>query len=178
MLKENKKLKADKTKEEKARIRKLVDLAYKHDPRIILEEKRINDEKEKIRIERELHREMIKKEAEDRNKRLQEEYEEKKKREIEEKAQLLKNKLSEFLNLIKDVLLIELSKDEIFKIELNANADNLICIINEINNEKEDKIKVYKTLSSKFFGLKFADDTKESSVWNKEEVFNLQQAVS
>ena len=46
MLKENKKMKASMKKEEKIRIDNLINIAYKRDPRIIEEEKRIEKEKE------------------------------------------------------------------------------------------------------------------------------------
>ena len=179
MLKENKKLKAQMVKDEKARIRTLADLAYKNDPRIIAEEKLIEEEKEKARVERELIRERIKKENEERERKIQEEYEEKKKRDAEAKILLKKNKLQELFDIVKNILNIEITKDEIWQVELNANADNLVLIVNELNNveDKIEKEKLYKTLSSKLFGLKFIDNTLESSIWTKEEVNNLQKAV-
>jgi len=56
MLKENKKMKSSQIKEEKARITKLVAMAYKQDPRIIKEEQRLQEIREKLKLERTLQK--------------------------------------------------------------------------------------------------------------------------
>jgi len=52
--------------------------------------------------------------------------------------------------------------------------------LNEVNNKEEnnEKIKIYKTLSSSYLGLKIKEeDVTENSIWKKEEINNLQKAV-
>lgn len=179
MLKENKKLKATKLKDEKVRIRQLVELSYKLDPRIIAEEERVEKEKERIRQERLILREKLLKEKEEQEKRLQEEYEEKKRKLAEEQVRLRRELVERMFLTIKNDLCYDLSKDEIFQIELNTSIDNMTQVLKEIDaaNNLDDKLKAFKTSASKFFGLKFTDDTKESSIWTKDEVYNLQRAV-
>lgn len=180
MLKENKKLKAEKLKDEKLRIRKLVDLAFKNDPRIIAEEKRIVDERERLKKEREAERVRLKKEKEEREVKMQVEYEERKKREAEEKIVKRKEMLNELLTVISKEIGFELSKDQVFNIELNANLENLEVTLTEIKAKEtvEDKQKALKQMGNKYFGLKYEDESKDSSsIWTKEEVGNLQKAV-
>ena len=64
MLKENKKMKASMKKEEKIRIDNLINIAYKRDPRIIEEEKRLEKEKEEEKKRRALERQKQKEEQE------------------------------------------------------------------------------------------------------------------
>lgn len=97
----------------------------------------------------------------------------------EEQVRLRKELVERMFSTIKNEIKYDLSKDEVFQIELNTSIDNMTQVLKEIDsaNTIEDKLKAFKTAASKFFGLKFSDDTKESSIWTKEEVYNLQRAV-
>ncbi len=174
MLKKNKKLKSEMILKEKTRITNLVSLAYENDPRIKAEEKKIEDEK-KIRSEEMLKK---KKEAEEESKRLMLEYEENKKREIEEKAKK-KNQLYEDLFKTIKELDINITSDDEFHIQINSSYDSLILITDEINKKtsKEEKIKAFFEIGSKYFGVKIVSNTVENNVWDKNQLFNLQKAI-
>eukprot|EP00340_Litonotus_pictus_P007736 CAMPEP_0170521924 /NCGR_PEP_ID=MMETSP0209-20121228/7342_1 /TAXON_ID=665100 ORGANISM="Litonotus pictus, Strain P1" /NCGR_SAMPLE_ID=MMETSP0209 /ASSEMBLY_ACC=CAM_ASM_000301 /LENGTH=560 /DNA_ID=CAMNT_0010809127 /DNA_START=34 /DNA_END=1716 /DNA_ORIENTATION=+ len=179
MLKENKKLKATKLKDEKARIRSLVDLAYAHDPRIIAEEMKKEEERERIRKERAELALKVAREREENDRRIKLEYEERKKREAEELALLKKTLYEKLLDTVKNTLNINLTSNDLFTIQLNHSVDTTKTILSEIEMQTstEDKIRKFKELGNKKLGLKFVDDKKESSIWSKEEIFNLQKAV-
>jgi hypothetical protein len=179
MLKENKKMKSSKIKEEKLRLNTLTSLAYKYDPRIILEEEKLKLVREK---EKQALIELKQKEKLEEEKRLieykrQQEENLKKQQEnlAREKDELLKN----IINLGEN-LSLNLSKDDIFKIQLNSKLENMRSVVSE--NEKlntiEEKIKNYKILTSQFFGIKYQDDISdgESMMWKKDEVIALQKA--
>jgi len=73
-----------------------------------------------------------------------------------------------------------LSDDEFFQIQINAKNDNLKSILNELQSCKNDTaqlIKNFKSLANLHFALKFADESKDSTLWNKEEIVQLQKAV-
>jgi hypothetical protein len=75
---------------------------------------------------------------------------------------------------------IALSNEDKFQISLNGNAENIKIILTEIENkqDKNDKIKTFKTLTNSYLKLKFPDAaSEESSIWKKEEIINLQKAV-
>lgn len=179
MLKENKKLKASKIKEEKERIKKLTEIAYANDPRIIAEEKRLEEEKERIKKERHELALKMKIQKEEEEKRLKAELEAKKKREAEELVILKKTLYEELMKLIKEDLEITLTNDDIFSIKINISVDYMKTIISECEacKNKEDKLNKFKDLSSKMLGLKFVDERKESTIWSREEISNLQKAV-
>lgn len=174
MLKENKKLKSEMILKEKARITNLVSLAYENDPRIKLEEKKVEDEK-KLRAEQVQKK---KKEAEEESKRLMIEYEENKKKELVEKERR-KNEL--YNNLFKTIkeLEINITNDDEFHIQINANYDSLCLITDEINKKttKEEKIKAFFEIGSKYFGVKIVSKQVENNVWDKNQLFNLQKAI-
>lgn len=179
MLKENKKMKSSQIKEEKARINQLVTLAYKHDPRIKLEEERIRQQREKEKQDFLAQKQREKQEEEIRlkeYKRLQEENL-KKQQELlaREKEEMIKNVIN-----LAEQLGISLSKDDIFTINLNAKTENLKNVLseNEKAKSKEDKIKLYKNMTSSLLGVKYQDKSlhQESMIWKKDEIISLQKA--
>ena len=102
MLKENRKMKAALLKEEKMRIDSLTNIAYKRDPRIIEEEKRIQKEKEEEKRQRAILKQKQKEEEELRRQMLIKKHEEEKER---KKEMLMKEKeelSNKILNLIKE----------------------------------------------------------------------------
>lgn len=179
MVKENKKLKASMLKDEKARIRRLTEVAYENDPRIIAEESKLQEEREKSKKERAELANKQKSEKEENEKRMKQEYEERKKREAEELIALKNSLYSKLMKLIKEELNLNLTDDEYLAIQINASIDNMKLILNEIEKcsgdfgAKLDKFKV----ASKSLGLKFNEEKKESSLWTREEISNLQRAV-
>ncbi len=181
MVKENKKMKSSMMKEEKTRLTKLVNLAYKSDPRIIYEEEKIRQEKEKIRQERILQKQKEKEEEEERFKLMKKQHEENLKRQQE----IL---VKERLTLIEDVIKLSedfglnLSQDDKFQIQLNGKIDNIKPIINEVKLKPENEKKsILKNMLKSAFNLKYADDSKETSntasLWKKDEINALQKAV-
>jgi len=95
-------------------------------------------------------------------------------------------KIKERENLIKNVIQlaegigIGLSKEDVFQINLNAKAENLKQMITEITNkeQKEEKIRTFKSLSIAYLGFKLPDvNFKEDSIWKKDEINSLQKAV-
>ena len=183
MLKENKKMKSNLIKEEKARLDKLVQLAYKHDPRIKAEEEKERKQREEERKERLLQRQKQKEEEEQRKIELQKQHEEKLKRQQELKAQEKDTLSKEIINLGKQ-LNIQLTSEEMFLLNLNSNVDKLKDVITQCakcNNEL-DKKKTYVTLCKSYFAMKLKCDDidKEqgsNGMWTKEEIILLQKAV-
>jgi DnaJ homolog subfamily C member 2 len=184
MLKENKKMKSSQLKEEKARLIKLANMAYKHDPRIKMEEEKIRAEKEKIRQERILQKQKEKEEEEERIRLLKKQQEENLKRQQEMIIKEKKDTLESVINLAGE-LGITLSSEDKFQIELNGKTDTCKTVLNEVlaKEDKKDKITVYKNMTKSFFGVKFTDDVEKSnsgntnSLWKKEEIHALQKAV-
>jgi DnaJ family protein C protein 2 len=181
MLKENKKMKSSMMKEEKTRMAKLVNLAYKNDPRIIYEEEKIRQEKEKIRQERIIQKQKEKEEEEERIKLMKKQYEENLKRQQE---MLVKERLTLIEDIIKlsEELGLGLSQDDKFQIQLNGKIDNIKPIIKEVQEKaSNEKKSILKNMLKSVFNLKFADDSKEVSnnvsLWKKEEINSLQKAV-
>jgi DnaJ family protein C protein 2 len=179
MQKENQKLKSKKNDEEKKRIRDLVDLAYKNDPRVIIEEKKIAEEKERLKKERAELVERKRIEREEEEKRLQLENEEKLRKKAEELIILKKTLYDDLLKLIKEELQIDLSNDDIFSIQLNQNIENFKTIMNEVDelNSKDEKVTKFQYLASKMLGLKFVNKDKDSTIWTREQVNNLQKGT-
>ena len=182
MLKENRKMKAALLKEEKMRIDSLTNIAYKRDPRIIEEEKRLQKEREEEKRQRAILKQKQKEEEELRRqefiKKHEEEKERKKQMIIKEKEEL-SNKI---LNIIKEND-IKINNDDIFQFNLNSKNDTLKEFLEQI--EKVDKNELKKTIIEKcknYFGMKFKDEKKEEeekkeSIWTKEEMFLLQKGV-
>ena len=83
MLKENRKMKAELVKEEKMRIDNLTNIAYKRDPRIIEDEKRIQKEREEEKRQRAILKQKQKEEEELRRQMLIKKHEEEKERKKE-----------------------------------------------------------------------------------------------
>ena len=179
MLKENKKLKQSAMKEERQRLVDLIELAYKNDPRIIAEEAKIAETREKNKQERLEKAKQDKIDREEKEKRLKEENEEKKRNKIEEATKLKDNLNNELMNMIKLDFNMILTSDETFQIMLNANVTNLTLILKEVKEEtdKDEQIHKFKTLGNKHMGLKFVDEVKESYIWNKLEISALQKSI-
>ena len=184
MLKENKKMKASMKKEEKIRIDNLTNIAYKRDPRIIEEEKRLEKEKEEEKKRRALERQKLKEEQELRRQIMIKKNEEEKERlkniKMKEKEDLEKK----ILNIIKENN-IKINEDDLFQFKLNSKNDSLKEFIKNISEyEKEDNNKKKKEIIEKcniLFGMKFKEEKKEEekkeSIWTKEEMFLLQKGV-
>ena len=184
MLKENKKMKASMKKEEKIRIDNLTNIAYKRDPRIIEEEKRLEKEKEEEKKRRALERQKLKEEQELRRQIMIKKNEEEKERlkniKMKEKEDLEKK----ILNIIKENN-IKMNEDDLFQFKLNSKNDSLKEFIKNISEyEKEDNNKKKKEIIEKcniLFGMKFKEEKKEEekkeSIWTKEEMFLLQKGV-
>jgi len=179
MLKENKKMKSSRIKEEKARLNYLVSQAYKWDPRIIKEEEKLRQMREKEKLEFIAQKQLEKQLEEERLKEYKRQQEENLKKQQEmlarEKEEMIKNVIN-----LGESLGINLSKDDIFTINLNAKLDNLKSIINENekSNTKEEKKKNFKVMTSTLLGIKYTDNTslEESMIWKKDEVIALQKA--
>ena len=140
MMKENKKLKAAKLKDEKARLKLLVDLAYKSDPRIIMLTKKDEEEKEKLKNARLIERERIKKEKEEKEALLIALGEEKKLKVVELKKRiysLLKGMLFDesknfnSKNCFK-IFNIDIEKDQVYHIDLNASFNNTVSFFKDL----------------------------------------------
>ena len=180
MLKENKKLKASLIKEEKVRLTKLVTMAYKNDPRILMEEERIKQEREKLKQERSIQKQKEKEEEEERVKQMKLQYEDNLRRQKESAAKEKENHIQAVITLAANLEII-LSKEDIFHIQLNGKIDNIKKILAEVekNENPRDKTRTFKTMTSSILGLKFIDvvEAKENSIWTKDEIFALQKAV-
>ena len=185
MLKENKKMKASMKKEEKIRIDNLTNIAYKRDPRIIEEEKRLEKEKEEEKKRRALERQKQKEEQELRRQMMIKQNE-------EEKERLKKLKMKEKEDLEKKILEIieenniKINDDDLFQFKLNSKNESLKEFIKHINKfEKEEKNIKKKEIIEKgnsLFGMKFKEEKndekeKKESIWSKEEMFLLQKGV-
>ena len=185
MLKENKKMKASMKKEEKIRIDNLTNIAYKRDPRIIEEEKRLEKEKEEEKKRRALERQKQKEEQELRRQMMIKQNE-------EEKERLKKLKMKEKEDLEKKILEIieenniKINDDDLFQFKLNSKNESLKEFIEHINKfEKEEKNIKKKEIIDKgnsLFGMKFKEEKndekeKKESIWSKEEMFLLQKGV-
>ena len=184
MLKENKKMKASMRKEEKIRIDTLINIAYKRDPRIIEEEKRLEkereEEKKKRALERQKQREGEELKREIMIKQYEEEKERIKKKKLEEKEEMEKN----IINIIKENN-INMNEDDLFQFKLNSKNESLKECLDYISKyEKEDNNIKKKEIMEKcksLFGMKFKEEIKEEkekeSIWTKEEMFLLQKGV-
>ena len=185
MLKENKKMKASMKKEEKIRIDNLINIAYKRDPRIIEEEKRLEKEKEEEKKRRALERQKQKEEQELRRQMMIKQNE-------EEKERLKNLKMKEKEDLEKKILEIieenniKINDDDLFQFKLNSKNESLKEFIEHINKfEKEEKNIKKKEIIDKgnsLFGMKFKEEKndekeKKESIWSKEEMFLLQKGV-
>ena len=182
MLKENRKMKAALLKEEKMRIDNLTNIAYKRDPRIIEEERRIQKEREEERKQRAILKQKQKEEEELRRQMLIKKHEEEKER---KKEMLLKEKeelSNKILNIIKENN-IKINNDDIFQFNVNSKNESLKEFLVKI--EKVDKKDIKKEIienCKNIFGMKFKDEKKEEdekkeSIWTKEEMFLLQKGV-
>lgn len=183
MLKENKKMKANLVKEEKGRLDRLVQLAYKHDPRIKAEEEKERKIREEEKKERMLQKQKEKEEEEERKRLLIKQHEEEQKKHQE---MLIKQK-EELSNKIIDIgssLGIILTSEEKFLMNLNSKIDTLKAVVTEceeIKDEKEKKRK-YVQLCKFHFAMKIKtdgieDDKAEGATWTKEEIILLQKGV-
>ena len=185
MLKENKKMKASMKKEEKIRIDNLTNIAYKRDPRIIEEEKRLQKEREEEKKRRALERQKQKEEQELRRQMMIKQNE-------EEKERLKKMRMKEKEDLEKKILKIieenniKINDDDIFQFKLNSKNESLTEFIQHINKfENEEKNIKKKEIIDKcnsLFGMKFKEEKneekeKKESIWSKEEMFLLQKGV-
>ena len=184
MLKENKKMKASMRKEEKIRIDTLINIAYKRDPRIIEEEKRLEKEREEEKKKRALERQKQREEEELKREIMIKQYEEEKerikKKKLEEKEEMEKN----IINIIKENN-INMNEDDLFQFKLNSKNESLKECLDYISKyEKEDNNIKKKEIIEKcksLFGMKFKEEIKEEkekeSIWTKEEMFLLQKGV-
>ena len=178
MLKENKKMKASMRKEEKIRIDTLINIAYKRDPRIIEEEKRLEKEREEEKKKRALERQKQREEEELKREIMIKQYEEEKerikKKKLEEKEEMEKN----IINIIKENN-INMNEDDLFQFKLNSKNESLKECLDYISKyEKEDNNIKKKEIMEKcksLFGMKFKEEIKEEkekeSIWTKEEMF-------
>jgi DnaJ family protein C protein 2 len=180
MLKENKKLKSSLVKEEKSRLTKLVNIAYKNDPRIKQEEERLRQEREKQKIERQLLKQKEKEDEEERIKQMKLQYEENLRRQ-KENITKERDTLVECMISLGEEIGINLSKEDKFHINLNGKTEMMKKILSEIQSKSElnDKIRLFKNMTSATMGLVFSDmeKEKENSIWKKDEIFALQKAV-
>ena len=185
MLKENKKMKASMKKEEKIRIDTLTNIAYKRDPRIIEEEKRLEKEREEEKKQRALERQKQKEEQELRRQMMIKQNEEEKERQKQIKLKEKEDLETKILNIIKESN-IKINDNDIFQFKLNSNNDSLKEFLQHITKfEKENKTLLKKEILEKcdtLFGMKFKEERKEEtekkdSIWSKEEMFLLQKGV-
>ena len=183
MLKENKKMKSNLLKEEKGRLDRLVQLAYKHDPRIKAEEEKERKIKEEEKKERLMQKQKEKEEEEKRKKMLLKQHEEEQKKQqemlIKQKEDLSKN----LINIGKE-LGINFTSEEIFLLNLNSKIETLKAVIKDYEDEKDEKAKKKQFVQNcKFyFAMKLkVDDIEDSKgdgvTWTKEEIILLQKAV-
>jgi len=178
MLKENKKMKASMMKSEKQRIITLVELAYKNDPRIIEHEENLRIKRENEKKERLEQKKKEKEDEENRYIKMRIEREEKLKKQQEELIEEKENLLLQFKKLLNDNGII-LNEDEYFQIQLNATNEILKKSLNELFNlkDKSEFQKTFKSIANTHFAMKYYEESKESYLWNKEEIVNLQKAV-
>ena len=185
MLKENKKMKASMKKEEKIRIDTLTNIAYKRDPRIIEEEKRLEKEREEEKKQRALERQRQKEEQELKRQMMIKQNEEEKERQKQIKLKEKEDLELKILNIIKESN-IKINDNDIFQFKLNSNNDSLKEFLQHITKlEKENKSLLKKEIIGKcdsLFGMKFKEEKKEESekkdsIWSKEEMFLLQKGV-
>ena len=185
MLKENKKMKASMKKEEKIRIDTLTNIAYKRDPRIIEEEKRLEKEREEEKKQRALERQKQKEEQELKRQMMIKQNEEEKERQKQIKLKEKEDLEIKILNIIKENN-IKINDNDIFQFKLNSNNDSLKEFLQHITKfEKENKSLLKKEIIEKcdsLFGMKFKEEKKEESekkdsIWSKEEMFLLQKGV-
>ena len=182
MLKENRKMKAALLKEEKMRITNLTNIAYKRDPRIIEEERRIQKEKEEEKRQRAILKQKQKEEEELKRQMLMRKHEEEKERKKEMKLKEKEELSNKILGIIKENN-IKINNDDIFQFNINSNNESLKEFLQII--EKVDKKELKKEIIEKcrnIFGMKFNDEKKEDeekkeSIWTKEEMFLLQKGV-
>jgi len=182
MLKENRKMKAALLKEEKMRIDNLTNIAYKRDPRIIEEERRIQKEKEEEKRQRAILKQKQKEEEELKRQMLMKQHEEEKERKREMKIKEKEELSNKILNIIKENN-IKTNDDDIFQFNINSKNESLKEFIEKI--EKVDKKDLKKEIienCKSIFGMKFKDEKEEEeekkeSIWTKEEMFLLQKGV-
>ena len=182
MLKENRKMKAALLKEEKMRIDNLTNIAYKRDPRIIEEERRIQKEKEEEKRQRAILKQKQKEEEELKRQMLMKQHEEEKERKREMKIKEKEELSNKILNIIKENN-IKTNDDDIFQFNINSKNESLKEFIEKI--EKVDKKDLKKEIienCKSIFGMKLKDEKKEEeekkeSIWTKEEMFLLQKGV-
>ena len=182
MLKENRKMKAALLKEEKMRITNLTNIAYKRDPRIIEEERRIQKEKEEEKRQRAILKQKQKEEEELKRQMLMRKHEEEKERKKEMKLKEKEELSNKILGIIRENN-IKINNDDIFQFNINSNNESLKEFLQII--EKVDKKELKKEIIEKcrnIFGMKFNDEKKEDeekkeSIWTKEEMFLLQKGV-
>ena len=177
-------MKASMRKEEKIRIDTLINIAYKRDPRIIEEEKRLEKEREEEKKKRALERQKQREEEELKREIMIKQYEEEKerikKKKLEEKEEMEKN----IINIIKENN-INMNEDDLFQFKLNSKNESLKECLDYISKyEKEDNNIKKKEIMEKcksLFGMKFKEEIKEEkekeSIWTKEEMFLLQKGV-
>lgn len=178
MLKENKKMKSTAQKDERSRIIRLVQNAYKNDPRIKAEQDRLQKEREDAKIERLEMQKKLKKEKEERDKRLKEEFELRQKKKAEERIRLKEELIEKYLEFSK-TLGFNFNRDEVFQIKFSAEIEKIQDIFEEVGkeNDKEPKTKAFIYHSNKNLGLKLRDEKRENSIWTKEEIYALQKAT-
>eukprot|EP01130_Rhizamoeba_saxonica_P006438 TRINITY_DN2563_c0_g3_i2.p1 TRINITY_DN2563_c0_g3~~TRINITY_DN2563_c0_g3_i2.p1 ORF type:complete len:457 (-),score=128.78 TRINITY_DN2563_c0_g3_i2:32-1402(-) len=198
MDRRNQKIRSKFTTEERSRIRSLVNMAYKKDPRVI---KQKSDEKEE-REERIRRRKEARKNREEERKRMEEE--KIRQREAEEMArkEALDNEMLE-MKKRKRVLLKRKKKLRVFSQKFDYNPEKIEYLIerynlDDINNlflefEGKGKKKIFKILDDAFDELKeeISNRSKKDVVvektqeeieqellsWSKEEVDLLTKAV-
>jgi DnaJ family protein C protein 2 len=179
MLKENKKMKSSQIKEEKSRLTKLVNLAYKNDPRIRQEEERLRVEREKQRQERLIQKQKEKEAEEERIRQMKKEHEENLKRQ-QERLVKERQELTAGLFALAEELGIQITKEDKFLIELNANIEKLKTIITQVATKESqaDKLRIFVNLSNANLGLKLKSEVvSENTIWKKDEIIALQKAV-
>lgn len=181
MVKENKKMKSSLLKEEKTRLINLVQLAYRHDPRIKEEEEKEKKKKEMIKQERLKQRQREKEDEKKKNIQAIKEYEEKMKLEQEKSIKEKEDLTKEYIA-IGQFVDIALSKEDLFQINLNAKVNTLKEIINSISAKENlnEKKQIFIQMSRAYFAVKIEDEKeeeKDNSTWTKEEIILLQKAV-
>ena len=126
-------------KEEKIRIDTLTNIAYKRDPRIIEEEKRLEKEREEEKKQRALERQKQKEEQELKRQMMIKQNEEEKERQKQIKLKEKEDLELKILNIIKESN-IKINDNDIFQFKLNSNNDSLKEFLQHITKlEKENK---------------------------------------
>ena len=196
MEQENRRLKANLIKAEKARIGKLVHLANENDPRVVAHFKKIEEEKQRKKLERKQAKEKQRQEEEDKR-RLIREAEEAKKREIEEKERQEKeeklrrqNRKKEIEEKMRNVVMSRLASDKCDKYYLDEvvfklKEDEMVAVTEGVEKGLINSRAKLDSLIQKFIATRNLPEKKTlikevkptKADWTQQEVNLLQKGV-